>query len=436
MPNDHSSVSNDVAYVILLFVLFVVPRFLQRYRLPSAITSLALGAVAVAAGWFQADATIGLLATFGIVALFLFAGLDVDLEELRPDLPILAQHLVLWSVTLLGISTLLAWLFQLTPRSAALLGLALVTPSAGFILDSLNVFGLSDSEKRWTKSKAITSELLALMVMFVTLQSETLKQLALSTGLLVALIVVLPSLFRWFASRIAPYAPRSEFAFLLMVAVVCASATRRLGVYYLVGAFVVGIAARQFRTRLPAMSSERMLGAVEAFASFFVPFYFFKAGLGVTREELDIPALLFALGLLVGGTALRLGEIALHRWLTLREPPRTSLRVGVALLPTLVFTLVIADILRTRRDVPASLIGAMVLYAVVITLLPGLLLRLPTVDYALPMFGPLPAPDAVAAAGLAGASDPRTDGDVASPPPPPPPPPSPPASGAPASIRP
>jgi Kef-type K+ transport system membrane component KefB len=386
-------VPKDLSYVLLLFVLFVAPRFLQRYRLPSAVTSLALGAAATALELFQHDETIGLLATFGIVALFLFAGLDVDVEELRPDLRVLIQHLVIWIATLAGLAALIASLFQLSPRTSALVALGLVTPSTGFILDSLELFGLSNGEKRWTKSKAIASELLALIVMFVALQSTSARQLTLSTGLLIALIVILPPVFRWFAARIAPYAPRSEFAFLLMVAVVCASATRRLGVYYLVGAFVVGLAARQFRARLPAMSSERMLGAVEAFASFFVPFYFFKAGQGITRDELDGNATLLGLALLVGCVALRLGETALHRWLALREPPRKSLRIGVALLPTLVFTLVVADILRTHPEVPPHLIGALVLYTTLITIVPGLILRLPTVEYDLPHLYPLPSPE-------------------------------------------
>jgi len=193
--------------------------------------------------------------------------------------------------------------------------------------------------------------------------------------------VALPPIFRWFASRIAPFAPRSEFAFLLMVAVVAASATRRLGVYYLVGAFVVGLAARQFRARLPAMSSERMLGAVEAFASFFVPFYFFHAGQFISHDDLNLPMLLTGLALLMIFVPIRLGEVILHRWVALRERPEKSLRIGVALLPTLVFTLVIVDILRSRPGVSPVLLGALVLYTTLITLLPGLILRVPAIDY-------------------------------------------------------
>jgi len=334
------------------------------------------------------------MATFGIVALFLFAGLDVDLEALKPDARVLTQHLAIWGATLAILTTAASWIFSLAVREASLVALALITPSTGFILDSLDLFGLSDSEKRWTKSKAIASELLALIVMFLALQSTSPMQLGLSVLALLALTVMLPPVFRWFASRIAPFAPRSEFAFLLMVAVVAASATRRLGVYYLVGAFVVGLSARQFRARLPAMSSERMLHAVEAFASFFVPFYFFHAGQYVNQDELNWGVLGIGVALLIVFASLRLGEVILHRWVALREAPKKSLRIGVALLPTLVFTLVIVDILRDRPGVPPALLGALVLYTTLITLLPGLILRVPAIDYSTLHLDPIaPPPD-------------------------------------------
>jgi Kef-type K+ transport system membrane component KefB len=378
----------DLTYILLLFVLFVVPRFLQRYRLPSAITSLLLGVGATMLGLFDHDPTIALLATFGIVALFLLAGLDADIDELRPDVPVLLQHLGLWSVALVAVAFGASAVFDLTPRSATLVGLAVLTPSAGFILDSLGSLGLSPAEQRWTKSKAISAEFLALGVMFVVLQSTSVRHMALSTLALIGLLAVLPPLFRWFAVRVAPFAPKSEFAFLLMVAMVCASATRALGVYYLVGAFLVGIAARQFRTRLPAASSEHVLAGVEAFAAVFVPFYFFKAGQGVRPDELGTLAFLTGLVLVVGGVALRLGKTTLLRRLVLGEPLDKSLRIGLALLPTLVFTLVIADLLRDRPEVPSILIGGLVLYTILVTLLPGLLLRVPPADYQTPRLDP------------------------------------------------
>ncbi|MEO8200428.1 MAG: cation:proton antiporter, partial [Gemmatimonadota bacterium] len=325
---------NDLSYVALLFVLFVVPRLLQRFRLPAAVTSLVLGIGASAFGLFPHDDTLALLASLGIVALFLFAGLEVDLDELRPEAKILVQHLVIWLVTLIVTAGAAMMIFHLPLRTATLLALAIVTPSTGFILDSLESFGLTPTEKRWTKAKAISSELMALSVMFVALRSGSFQELSLSLVALVLLILLLPPVFRWFAVTISPYAPRSEFAFLLMVAMVSAYVTRHLGVYYLVGAFVAGVAARQFRDQLPAMSSNRMLAAVEAFASVFIPFYFFKAGSEIHLVDLGGWSILAGLVMSVVFVGLRLGEVSLHRRIALGEKGQHAMKIGVALLPT------------------------------------------------------------------------------------------------------
>ncbi|MDP3910459.1 MAG: cation:proton antiporter, partial [Gemmatimonadales bacterium] len=247
-------------YVVLLFALFVVPRFLQRYGLPTAITNFALGALAgMGLSLFAYDRTVALLSTLGIVSLFLFAGLEVTFSELRREATVLLQHIALGVAALLGVALGVFWALDLPWRPAMLVSLALLTPSTGFILDSLASLKLTDQERFWTKSKAVGSELVALGVLFIVLRSTGLRELGTSTLALGAMIVLLPIAFRLFAVRIVPHAPKSEFAFLLMVAVVCAFVTRRLGVYYLVGAFVVGVTAQRFRERLPAMASEQML---------------------------------------------------------------------------------------------------------------------------------------------------------------------------------
>ena len=53
------------------------------------------------------------------------------------------------------------------------------------------------------------------------------------------------------------------------------------------------------------------------------------------------------------------------------------MRVSVALAPTLIFTLVIAGILYQRFHIPEWLYGALLLYAVLTTLLPSFVLKAP-----------------------------------------------------------
>lgn len=367
--------SSEIAYVGLLFALFVVPKALQRFRIPSAITSLALGVAAARLGLFASDTAIALLSTLGISGLFLFAGLDVELRDLRRGAAFVAQHVAIQAALVAGTSAALMTLAGIPWRPAALVALALLTPSTGFILDSLSSFGLDDQQAFWTRTKAVATELVALAVLFLVLQSSSPLRLATSSLALFALVAVIPFLMRAFASAIAPYAPRSEFAFLVMLAVLAAFATRRLGVYYLVGAFLVGIAARQFRTRLPALSSDRLIHAVEVFASFFAPFYFFNAGAHLRPDALGIPALLTGIALVAVFVPLRIGSVALHRRLVLGETWDGGRRVATSLVPTLVFSLVLAEILAERFATPPWLVGGLVVYAVVNTVVPALLLR-------------------------------------------------------------
>lgn len=380
--------------MVLLFALFIVPRLLVRYRFPTAVTSLGLGAAAgLGFGWFHDDTTIQLLSGLGIVALFLFAGLDVSFEELQRERGVVAQHLLILGFTLALVTWVMTLWLGLPLRPAILVALALLTPSTGFILDSLGSLPVTERERFWIKSKAVAAELLALGVLFITLQSATLARLAVSILVLAALVAVLPFLFRFFAVWIAPHAPKSEFSFLVILAVFAAMVTLRLGVYYLVGAFVVGLVAQRFREELPAMASERMLHAVEAFAVFFIPFYFFSAGLHLGRGDFSLEALLLGVTFLGLVLPFRILVVSLHRRVALREPLAHGARVAASMLPTLVFTLVIAGILRDRFDVDPAIFGGLIVYTLANTLVPGFALRIPVPDFG-PMTEELPVPEA------------------------------------------
>ncbi|HYC49476.1 MAG TPA: cation:proton antiporter [Gemmatimonadaceae bacterium] len=381
VPEGTGAVPDDLGFIVLLFVLFVVPKALQRYRIPAAITSLVLGALSANLGWVEPSVALNLLSTFGIVALFLFAGLEIDATEIRKGARTLVQHVLLWSLLMVLTVYLATRYFAMDVRPAALVALALLTPSTGFILSTLSSFGLSTSEQFAVKSKAVGAELIALAVLFFVLQTESVERFSFAVAALAGIVFVIPLAFRAFAANVAPYAPRSEFAFLLMVAVLCAWATRRLGVYYLVGAFIVGVAAQRFRERLPAMSSEKMIDALEAFGSVFIPFYFFVAGTHIEGEQLSWGALGLGVLLLVVFAPLRIGVTVLHRKLGLKETLSAARRVGVALVPTLVFTLVLVQILREEYATSETLLGGLVLYTVLNTMLPAMVLRTPPPSY-------------------------------------------------------
>jgi Kef-type K+ transport system membrane component KefB len=381
-PPEPEKIPSQVGLIGLLMALIIVPKMLQRFKMPGAVTSLLMGVAANALGWFPHELTLRLFATLGIVSLFLFAGLEIEGPELRRNARPLMLHAAIWTV-LATITTIVAVMTLGMPvRAAALLSLALVTPSTGFILSSLTSFGLLPDEQRTVRTYAIGSELIALTVLFFVLQTTSARQLAISLVAMAGVVILIPLAFRAFALVVAPHAPRSEFAFLLMVGVACAYATRLLGVYYLVGAFLVGVAAQRYRTSHPAMSSEKMIDALESFGSVFIPFYFFHAGTEIVRENITWRAAALGLLLVLILVPVRVAAISLHRKVALGERFAVSRRVGSAMVPTLVFTLVILGILTTRFDLSPVLAGALVFYTVVNTTLPALVLKARPADFA------------------------------------------------------
>ena len=364
-------------YVVLLFGLFVIPRILQRNRIPRAITCFGLGLVTALVvtsltPFETHDMAIELMGTLGIVSLFLFAGLEVDTRVIRDHGRVFATYFAVGLAGLCLMALLVGTIFDVSTPTAALIALAVLTPSAGFILESLDSHAGSAKEKFWIRTTVISTEIVALAVMFVTLQSHDLLTFVRSGLILAAVVMGLPWLFHLFARWIAPHAPKSEFAFLIVVAISCAFMTKALGVYYLVGAFVVGMAAQRFRQRLPAMASEKMLEAVESFASLFVPFYFYKAGLSLRVSDLGLDSILVGIALVAIALPLRIAAVTAHRRYALGEDWHQGWRVGVSLLPTLVFTLVLAQILRDepRFDAPPYLFGALIVYALISTMAP------------------------------------------------------------------
>ncbi len=394
-PPAPEKIPKELGFIALLFALFLLPKMLQRYRVPGAITALVMGAIASAMGWFPEDPTLNLLSTLGIVALFLFAGLEIDGREIRKNIRPLVLHATIWSALAIVTALVASMAFGLSPRVAALLALAIVTPSTGFILSSLSEFGLTPEEQRTVRTYAVGSELIALGAFFFVLQSTSLQHLGLGLAAMAGVVIIIPLAFKVFAAFVAPYAPKSEFAFLLMVAVVCAYATRLLGVYYLVGAFLVGVAAQRFRASHPAMSSEKMIDALESFGSVFIPFYFFHAGTDILPEHLTWNAVGLGLLLVAAFVPIRIGVIALHRRWALKEPFKASRRIGSALVPTLVFTLVIVSILHERFGISGTIAGGLVLYTVLNTIMPAFVLRAAPADFedfeALPLRTPASA---------------------------------------------
>ncbi|MDE1176596.1 MAG: cation:proton antiporter [Edaphobacter sp.] len=367
--------SATLIYLGFVFGLLVIPRALQRFRLPAPLTCVVLGIV-VAKFFPQtaADGVMPVVATLGIASLFLFAGLEVDLDELRTQVPRLTAYLMAGGLILLVGTWVAIRFMHMAWQPAALLSLGLFTPSTGFILDTLPHSGLDEVEQRQVSMNAIAAEIVALLVLFVVSQAGSMKTLAVSSGILVLLIVLTPILFLALGRYVVPHAPGSEFSLLIMVAIICAVVSQGLGVHFLVGAFVAGMVAGLLQDRMQTLASDTNLQAVRLFSSFFVPFYFFREGMEVPGGALVWRAVLYGLALAAVVIPIRVGKDWVEALVFTRRRGRSGIRVAVALVPTLIFTLVIAGMLHAQFHISDELFGGLLAYAAIATILPSFVL--------------------------------------------------------------
>jgi Kef-type K+ transport system membrane component KefB len=99
--------ASTLIYLAAIFGLLVVPRALQRFRLPAPLTCFVLGIVIAIFYKPLGDDRVGqVVATLGIAALFLLAGLEVNLVDIRRQIPRITGYLAVRGLLLAGI----AWL--------------------------------------------------------------------------------------------------------------------------------------------------------------------------------------------------------------------------------------------------------------------------------------------------------------------------------------
>lgn len=362
--------SGELGYVFLIVILFVLPRLLLKFAIPMALTSFALGTIAnYVFNFYDGDNVIPIFSTLGVISLFLFAGLEVDLSTLKKNLRPIIEHVIFRSLVVALLAFVFSHLHALVFPVAVVLALALATPSTGFILDSIETSKISNNHKFWIKLKAISAELVALAALLVFSQMGSIVNITGSFIIIGTLILILPVLIKKLATYLEKLTPGSEFGFILMLAIISGIITKKLGAYYLVGAFLVGMAAGQYKRQSPSTSEDQILHSLRSFSAFFMPFYFFNSGLKLPQSAFSMDALNIAIMLFIISVPLKLGTIIIHRRLTQQEQWKDSLAIGVSLMPNLVFGLVLADILKNKMNISIDLYAGIILYTLSITLL-------------------------------------------------------------------
>lgn len=369
------SITHDLEYLAVFSLVLILPKILMRFRIPSGITALLIGvSIAILDPSLKSDNLFRFLSQIGITSLFLFAGLEVEFEELKEDRVYLTKFMAKSSIILFVIAYAISNYFALPFQDSFIYALGIFTPSAGFILNSLHSFDIGVDQEYWIKSKAISKELVAVVLLFFALQSGDLKALAISSVFFIVMFLILPILFRLFFKFVSPYAPNSEVPFLVVLSLIAGVLSKEMGAYYLVGAFVVGIVGGRFKHEIFKEGEENMLHSLSSFFKTFLPFYFFYAGLNIFFKEITLEALKIGSIMLVIFIPLRLLIIGSSIKFFMKEVKKDPYKISLSLMPTLIFGLVIASILKERGIVPSVLIYALLIYTLLNSIIPALVL--------------------------------------------------------------
>lgn len=368
---DVLSLTADLKYLGIFVLVLILPNVLLKLKIPAGISALFIG---VTFGYYspeiQDDQLIRFLAQIGITSLFVFSGLEVDFGELKRNGSYLTKF-VLQSVFMLGIIILgLHDFMELDYQTSTLLALGIFTPSTGFILNSLHSLNLGEGQEYWVKSKAISKELISIIIMFFALQSGNLKQMIISTVIFIVLITILPRVFKLFFKYISPLSPNLEVPFLVALSLAAGIISKELGTYYLVGAFIVGLVGASFKKEIFKENEKQIFSSLSTFFTVFLPFYFFFAGLKLSFSGFNLKALQLGFIFLVIFIPLRfmLSNTSMRHFL--KDFKEQRFHISLSLMPTLIFGLVIAGELKQRHFVSSDIIYALIFYTLISSLIP------------------------------------------------------------------
>ena len=364
-------------FLFLIALLFLVPNILYRFlKLPRPISQILLGLLF---GPFlfnivQPNEFVQLFSSIGIITLFLLAGLDLDLPPLLKKKKVLLENLGIHGLIFIGIGIASMLVFDLGIQEALLVALALVTPSAGYIFTYMKSVDLTDREKHWIESKAITGEIAAILFLVIINQINDPKQLAISIVVLGLLVWILPKVLSQIYHKLFHSIQGSMFSLVFALAFVAAEISELVGAHFLVGAFIAGAVAREFLDELlhNDEKEKQIVNGVHNFTEIFVPFYFFFIGLSMTKEGLALPAIILGVLLTITVVIVRLAAVISHRTYSkkVKESSATTTKVALLLSPTLIFTIVVADILRTQFQISSTIYGSLIVYGALTAFVP------------------------------------------------------------------
>ncbi len=365
------SLSGELKYLAIFSAVLILPHILLKLKIPSGISALLLGiSFVIIDPAIKTDQLFVFLSQLGITSLFVFSGLEVDFKEFAEHKNYFLKYLTK-TVLLLAIITVALYDFlNLDPQASFLLALGIFTPSAGFIINSLHSYKIGTDMEYWVKSKAISKEVIAIIFMFFAMQSGDLKKMVISTCFFIILFLILPKVFKIFFKYISPLTPNLEVPFLVSLSLIAGVLSKAMGAYYLVGAFAVGLIGASFKKDIFKEDEEVVFKSLSSFFTVFLPFYFFMAGTKLSFSGFDKEAITLGLLFVLIFVPIRMMATNTSLRIMLSHVKTHPYSISLSLMPTLIFGLVIAGVLKERSLAQEYIVYGLIFYTLITSLLP------------------------------------------------------------------
>ena len=354
-------------FIFLLGTLFLIPKLVKKLDVPEQITEILLGLLLgpFFLGVITDQPIIEVMGTIGIIALFFVAGFEVDARSIVKKKKTLLENGMLHLILIFIIALIVA-LTGKNITTALLIGIALVTPSAGFIFSAVRSLQLHGYIVEWIETKVISAEVLSLLLLLIITNLSQPLQLIIVISGFAAVCFLLPYILEFFFLHILGKTNmQADTFFIFVIAVGLAFTTHVIGVHYIIGAFIVGLIMRwanESKHNQTSLNEERVMATFSSFTTIFVPFYFFSVGLMINKSMMSGKNIIFAILVFGSIITIKILTAFIHRRLTLKESFKASVMVALLTAPTLLFTFVTAEILYTTNSISEDTYGVMVIY--------------------------------------------------------------------------
>lgn len=368
---------------LILFAVKFAGQLSVKLGQPSVLGKLLVGVVLGPAllGWLHPTPFIDELSEIGVILLMFLAGLETDVQEFKRS----AAGAAVVAVAGVALPFLGGWatasLYGMSGVTSVFVGVLLVATSVSISVQTLRELGhLKSREGVTILAAAVIDDVLGIVVLSVVLGLAAGG--AGGGGSLAALLVKIPLFFvlagliglklvppflRW-VSRFKVGAPLT--AATIMVAVAFAFGAEAFGIAGIVGAYVAGLMLSTTDLKHKAYHEVE----TTAFA-FFVPFFFVSVGLATELGGMGAGFLVFTLALVVVAILTKVVGCGIGARLV-GFSKRSSLGIGAGMVARGEVGLIVAGIGLDRGLIEAELFTAMVLVALLTTLVTPPLLKM------------------------------------------------------------